>query len=55
LENLRDGWISELLVHPGYDGDWREQDLRALFDPRVQVRLDQPDVELATFAVVGRP
>jgi predicted glycoside hydrolase/deacetylase ChbG (UPF0249 family) len=55
LENLRDGWISELLAHPGYDGDWREQELSALLDPRVQERLEQPDVELVSFAAVGMP
>ena len=41
LDGLRDGWISELLAHPGYDGDWREEDLRALLDPRVGQRLEQ--------------
>ncbi len=50
LDSLRDGWVSELLVHPGYDGGWREQDLRALFDPRVRDRLRQPDIELVRFA-----
>jgi predicted glycoside hydrolase/deacetylase ChbG (UPF0249 family) len=52
LDNLRDGWISELLVHPGYDGDWREQDLRALMDPRVRARLEQPDLDLVDFGAV---
>ena len=52
LDGLRAGWISELLVHPGYDGDWREEELRALEDPAVQQRLGQPDIELVTFAVV---
>lgn len=52
LETLRDGWISELLVHPGYDGDWREQDLRVLLDPRIRERLDQPDIELISFAAM---
>lgn len=50
LDSLRDGWVSELLVHPGYDGGWREQDLRALFDLRVRDRLRQPDIELVRFA-----
>ena len=49
LDGLRDGWTSELLAHPGYDGGWREQDLRALRDPRVQERLGQPDIQLVTF------
>jgi predicted glycoside hydrolase/deacetylase ChbG (UPF0249 family) len=53
LEGLRDGWISELLVHPGYDGEWREQDLKALFDPRILERLHQPDVELVDFSVLA--
>lgn len=53
LESLREGWLSELLVHPGYGTDWREEDLRALLDPRVRERLNQPDIELATFAAVG--
>jgi predicted glycoside hydrolase/deacetylase ChbG (UPF0249 family) len=52
LEALRDGWISELLVHPGYDGDWREGDLRVLFDPRIRSLLDRPDVELVSFAAL---
>jgi predicted glycoside hydrolase/deacetylase ChbG (UPF0249 family) len=54
LDNLRDGWVSELLAHPGYDGDWREQDLRVLLDPRVGERLDQGDIELVTFKTVGK-
>jgi predicted glycoside hydrolase/deacetylase ChbG (UPF0249 family) len=49
LDGLRDGWVSELLAHPGYDGDWREQDLRALQDPRVRARLERPDIELVSF------
>ncbi|MGD9144620.1 MAG: ChbG/HpnK family deacetylase, partial [Anaerolineae bacterium] len=52
LEGLHDGWLSELLVHPGYDGDWREKDLRALLDRRTQDRLDEPDVQLASFAAL---
>jgi len=52
LDGLREGWTSELLAHPGYDGDWREEDLRALFDPRVRARLDRPDIELVSFAVL---
>ena len=41
LDGLRDGWVSELLAHPGYGGGWREQDLRALLDPRVKARLER--------------
>ncbi len=52
LEDLRDGWVSELLVHPGYDGDWRQGDLEALLDPRVRQRLAAPDIELVTFGAV---
>ena len=52
LDGLRDGWVSELLAHPGYDGDWREGDLRALLNPRVRARLGQDDVELVSFAVL---
>jgi predicted glycoside hydrolase/deacetylase ChbG (UPF0249 family) len=52
LDNLRDGWVSELLVHPGYDRDWREQDLAALMDPRVRQRLAAPDIELVTFSIL---
>ena len=52
LEHLQDGWISELLVHPGYDDDWREQDLRGLMDPRVGQRLREPDIELVSFAAL---
>jgi chitin disaccharide deacetylase len=54
IDGLRDGWVSELLAHPGYDGDWREADLRALMDPRVRARLAEGDVELVTFGKVGR-
>ena len=50
LEDLKDGWTSELLVHPGYDGDWREKDLRALLDPRISQRLDEPDIQLVNFS-----
>jgi predicted glycoside hydrolase/deacetylase ChbG (UPF0249 family) len=50
LDNLRDGWVSELLVHPGYDGGWREGDMRTLLDPRVRQRLAEPDIELVNFA-----
>ncbi len=53
LDNLRDGWISELLAHPGYDADQREEDLRALFDPRVRERLAAPDITLVSFAVLS--
>jgi predicted glycoside hydrolase/deacetylase ChbG (UPF0249 family) len=49
VESARDGWTSEFLTHPGYDGDWREEELRVLFDPRVRARLDQPDIELVDF------
>jgi predicted glycoside hydrolase/deacetylase ChbG (UPF0249 family) len=52
LEGLREGWVSELLVHPGYDGDWRQGDLEALQDPRVRQRLAAPDIELVTFGAV---
>jgi predicted glycoside hydrolase/deacetylase ChbG (UPF0249 family) len=52
LDNLQDGWISELLIHPGYDSDWREQELQALLDPRIRKRLDQPDIELVNFGAV---
>jgi predicted glycoside hydrolase/deacetylase ChbG (UPF0249 family) len=50
LDNLQDGWTSELLVHPGYDGGWKEEDLRALRDPRVRMRLEEPDIELVSFS-----
>jgi predicted glycoside hydrolase/deacetylase ChbG (UPF0249 family) len=50
IESAHDGWISELLTHPGYDGDWREEELCALLDPRVRARLDQPDIELVDFS-----
>lgn len=53
LDNLQDGWISELLVHPGYDGDWREADLRALLDPRIRQRLAEPDIELVSFSTLA--
>ena len=50
LDSLHDGWISELLVHPGYDGDWREEETRAFLDPRVRQRLAEPDIELVSFS-----
>jgi chitin disaccharide deacetylase len=53
LDGLRDGWTTELLAHPGYDGDWREEDLRALQDPRVGERLGQPDIQLVSFKDLG--
>jgi predicted glycoside hydrolase/deacetylase ChbG (UPF0249 family) len=52
LDGLRDGWISELLAHPGYGSDWREEDLRALLDPRIKARLSAPDIELVTFSAL---
>jgi predicted glycoside hydrolase/deacetylase ChbG (UPF0249 family) len=52
LDGLRDGWNSELLAHPGYDGDWREEDLRALLDPRIAERLAAPDIELINFGAL---
>jgi hypothetical protein len=52
LDGLRDGWVSELLAHPGYGSDWREQDLRALFDPRIKARLGASDIELVTFSAL---
>jgi hypothetical protein len=53
LDGARDGWISELLTHPGYDGDWREEELRTLLAPEIAERLAEPDIELVTFAVVA--
>ncbi len=53
LDGLRDGWVSELLAHPGYDGGWREEDLRALLDPRVRERLGQGDIELIGFTALN--
>jgi predicted glycoside hydrolase/deacetylase ChbG (UPF0249 family) len=55
LDGLRDGWISELLAHPGYDGDWREEELRTFLAPEIRERLDEPDIELVSFAAVGAP
>jgi hypothetical protein len=52
LDGLREGWTSELLAHPGYDGDWREEDLRALLDPRIRERLAAPDIELINFGAL---
>ncbi len=52
LGQVRDGWISELLTHPGYDGDWREAEVRALLDPRVRDCLAEQQIELVGFAAV---
>ena len=48
LESVRPGWISELLTHPGYDGGWREEELRALLT-RVRTTLRHVDQLLADF------
>ena len=53
LDGARDGWISELLTHPGYDGDWREEELRTLLAPEIAERLAEPDIELVTFAAMA--
>lgn len=53
LDGARDGWISELLTHPGYDGDWREEELRTLLAPEIRERLAEPDIELVSFAAVA--
>ena len=53
LDALHEGWLSELLTHPGYGEDWREEDLRSLLDPRIRERLNQPDIELTTFGSNG--
>jgi predicted glycoside hydrolase/deacetylase ChbG (UPF0249 family) len=50
LDGLHDGWVSELMAHPGYDGGWREGDLRVLQDPRIRERLVRRDIELISFA-----
>jgi len=56
LDNLQDGWISELLVHPGYGDDWREEELQVLLDPRIRKRLAEPDIELVNFtSVITKP
>jgi predicted glycoside hydrolase/deacetylase ChbG (UPF0249 family) len=52
VESARDGWITEFLTHPGYDGDWREEELQTLLDPRVRARLDQPDFQLVNFTTL---
>ena len=52
LDGLRDGWTSELMAHPGYGADWREQDLQVLLDPRIKARLGQPDIDLVSFGVL---
>jgi predicted glycoside hydrolase/deacetylase ChbG (UPF0249 family) len=55
LDALHEGWLSELLAHPGYGEDWREQDLHTLLDPVVRERLNQPDIELTTFGGIRTP
>ena len=50
IESAQDGWVSELLTHPGYDNGWREEELRALLDPRVRARLGQPDIDMVDFS-----
>ena len=57
LDSARDGWISEFLTHPGYDSpgydhQWREEELRVLLDPQVKAWLDSSDVEVVSFAAV---
>jgi chitin disaccharide deacetylase len=58
IENLEDG-VTELCCHPGYtDGldDWyrleREQEIRALCDPRVRRAVEQKGVLLCSFEEV---
>jgi predicted glycoside hydrolase/deacetylase ChbG (UPF0249 family) len=55
IDRARDGWISEILTHPGYDGDWREEELVAFKAPQVYERLSEPDIELVTFAALHQP
>jgi predicted glycoside hydrolase/deacetylase ChbG (UPF0249 family) len=55
IDRARDGWISEILTHPGYDGDWREAELAAFRAPQVRERLNKPDIELVSFAAVSQP
>jgi predicted glycoside hydrolase/deacetylase ChbG (UPF0249 family) len=52
LEMARDGWITELLTHPGCDGGWRGEELNVLLDPRVRDWLEGPDVELISFGAL---
>jgi predicted glycoside hydrolase/deacetylase ChbG (UPF0249 family) len=52
IDRAREGWISELLTHPGYDGAWREEELRVLLDPKVGERLAQPDVKLVGYGAI---
>jgi predicted glycoside hydrolase/deacetylase ChbG (UPF0249 family) len=52
LDMARDGWISELLTHPGCDGDWRGEELEVLLNPRVRDWLHGPDVELVNFGAL---
>jgi len=40
--------VTELLAHPGTEG-WREEDYRALLDPRVRQRLEESDIELIAY------
>jgi predicted glycoside hydrolase/deacetylase ChbG (UPF0249 family) len=54
LGELHEGWLSELLTHPGYDGGWREEDLQALSDPRIRERLNEPDIQLTSFSTLAR-
>lgn len=55
LESLADG-VTELSCHPGYAGDlrdWyrneREQEVRALCDPRARDSVERLDIRLCTF------
>lgn len=52
LEAIRGAWVSELMVHPGYDGDWREEESQVLLDDRIRNWLGRPDVELVTFSAL---
>ncbi|MBI2570005.1 MAG: ChbG/HpnK family deacetylase [Candidatus Schekmanbacteria bacterium] len=54
LGALRPGWTTEILCHPGRGEPWREADLRALLDARVAAALAAPDIELVSFAALGR-
>ena len=48
LAALPDG-VSELLTHPGYGIGWREEEAKALLDPRVRPAIQEHGIQLVSY------
>ena len=52
LSELKPG-LSEILTHPGYGEDWREQEIRTWLDPKIsQILKETPDLALVDFSIL---